>query len=254
MDHPIRNQIEELSKDCNNTSVLFANYHAWYNINTHTLIEDLIKRYYGEDNEKDSKWVLTLNKDHNLKFDILNDSRIFAEDEILKYVNIDNVMDEESFNNVKSLFESEDSSNHMLALEIMANCDYRKSAVYLLLLFEKYSHQIYNSPSRKHVNFKSFLKFFDLNVSRNYSVSDIMNTLKRTKLATPDNLEIVIKYTKEDLLSSQAEDHLVIKVLVPNDETKKFIKESVIDTAIEDNVPYLEQEIQSKIETLEFKI
>ena len=41
--------------------------------------------------------------DKDLQFDLLNDPRIYAEDQIIKFLNKENVMDLESYENVNSL-------------------------------------------------------------------------------------------------------------------------------------------------------
>lgn len=241
-------QLENYQEDV----VLLHSYDSYYSISNHELLEPLIDSY-GEEAFRD-EYVLQKNDKCDVKFDILTDPRVFKEDEIIKYINVDNVMDEESYNNVRSLFESSDSGNHMLGMEIMANCDYKRSAVYLLLLFSEYSNAIYNSPSRKHVNFKSLIKFFNLNMRGHYSLTDILNTLKTTKLATPENIEMVIKFKKQDLVSHDAEDHFVVQTIVPNSESKQAIQESIVDKAIEENLPYSEEEIADKVKGLVFNI
>lgn len=233
-------------------TILMRNYGAFYKIRDHVLTENIIKKYYPE--EYDSLYVMHHRKDVKTKYDIINDPRVYSEDEIIKYLNVDNIMDQESYQNVKSLFESSDTGNHMLGMEIMANCDYRKSAVYLLLLFEEHHGAISNSPSRKHVNFKSFLKFFSLNLNRRYSLTDILYTLKISKLATPENMEMVIKSKKEEFVSNDAQSHFVVKTIVPNSESKKAIKDSLVNEAIDNNTAYSEKELETKVENLTFKI
>jgi hypothetical protein len=59
------------------------------------------------------------------------------------------------------MFESSDSDNHILAMEIMANAHYEKSVLYLQMLLSDYNYQISNSHTKNHVNFKSMLSYFD---------------------------------------------------------------------------------------------
>ena len=180
------------------------------------IIKDLVMKYYDITDEDmigdihNSKVAYMHDVDKDLQFDLLNDPRIYAEDQIIKFLNKENVMDLESYENVKSLFESTDSGNHMLAMEIMANCDYVKSAPYLLFLVNDFRNQMYNSPSRGHVNFKSFLKYFDIRLSSSFNLSDIIFTLKKCKLATIENMEMVMRFGREDLVPPQLEGHFEI--------------------------------------------
>ena len=52
------------------------------------------------------------------------------------------VIDEEMYEQLTTMFDSSDNDNHVLAMEIMANCKYNASLVYLLLLFKKQNHLI----------------------------------------------------------------------------------------------------------------
>jgi hypothetical protein len=81
-----------------------------------------------------------------------------------------------------------------------------------------------------------------------------MYTLKVSKLATPENIEMVIKSKRENLVSHDAEDHFTVKTIVPNLESKLAIKESLVNEAIDNNIPYSEKELDNKIENLTFKI
>jgi hypothetical protein len=63
---------------------------------------------------------------------------------------------------------STDHDNIVLAMEIMANCNYRKSVHYLSALFMDYYHVMDTFPSKRHVNFKSLLTFMGLNPSSMY--------------------------------------------------------------------------------------
>ena len=224
------------------------------------IIKDLVMKYYDITDEDmigdihNSKVAYMHDVDKDLQFDLLNDPRIYAEDQIIKFLNKENVMDLESYENVKSLFESTDSGNHMLAMEIMANCDYVKSAPYLLFLVNDFRNQMYNSPSRGHVNFKSFLKYFDIRLSSSFNLSDIIFTLKKCKLATIENMEMVMRFGREDLVPPQLEGHFVVNEIVPNQQSKEAIKESIIENALDENIPYVEEEIKSKVETIKFII
>jgi len=88
---------------------------------------------------------------------------IYNETELLTNINGDDstIIDEEVFQQLKNMFESSDSDNHILAMEIMANSHYEKSILYLQMLLSNYSHQISNSHTRNHVNFKSMLSYFN---------------------------------------------------------------------------------------------
>jgi hypothetical protein len=226
-----------------------------HTIRDHQILDPIVKKFCGDALEySGSEDFHRLLDNADLRYNIINDPRIYFQKQIVKFLNEENVMDEDSYKTTKVLLESPDNSNHMLALEVMANCDYTKSAPYLLLLFEQYSGTISNCPSKNHVNFKSFLKFFNLNLHRRYDLDSIIYTLKKAKLATIENIEIVLRYKTNDLLSSSSEDYFEVSTVKPNSKCKEAIYESLIEQAEENNVEYSKEEIYEAINNLEFKI
>jgi hypothetical protein len=258
-DYEPANEIRDAVNTCTGMYVGFK--YAARDIFNHVLVKPILAKYYPDTDDpsdyasdlETNDYYIIYDPSEDCKINIVEDDRIYLEDQIIKYLNQDNVMDNESYQNVLSLFQSSDTGNHMLAMEIMANCDFRKSAPYLLLLFENYRNLICNNPSRNHVNFRSFLRFFNLNLNRGYSLTDIMYTLRQTKLATVENIEIVIVSMKNNLLSSDTEDHFLVSKISPNKDCKDAIKESIIERAVDEDVPYSEQEISTYVEELTFK-
>lgn len=121
---------------------------------------------------------------------IQTNPNIYDQKEILSRLN-STVMDEASYISVQRMLKSSDKNNVRLAIETMANCDYQKSAVYLLLLMKEYGAQIYEAPNYHHVNFKSLLKFFSINHVRSLYYDDILKALINTKLLNQSNLDML---------------------------------------------------------------
>ena len=88
---------------------------------------------------------------------------VYDESELITNINCDDstIIDEEVYQQLGSMFESSDSDNHILAMEIMANSHYEKSILYLQMLLSDYNYQISNSHTKNHVNFKSMLSYFN---------------------------------------------------------------------------------------------
>lgn len=119
---------------------------------------------------------------------IVNSKAEFVlENVILKEINGSMVMDEEVYEQLKSLIESKDTENIKIAMELMSNCDYNKSSLYLLLLFNEYSNYFERQHNKNHVNFKSLLKYFGLQTSRIYvNTNGVLEKLKEKNLLTPE--------------------------------------------------------------------
>ena len=136
---------------------------------------------------------------------VINDSEQYHEitgkklvhsDILLEKVNADGlVIDEENYKQLAVMINSGESANTMLAMELMANCQYKKSAAYLLCLFYEYRYSLENQSTKKHVNFKSLLDYWSLyHNNMGVSVSQSLKLLKQKNILTIDNLDIIVKH------------------------------------------------------------
>ncbi len=88
---------------------------------------------------------------------------VYLEDEILQILNKDNfVVDLEKYEELKSFGNTKDKENLVLMMELMANCDFEKSFIYLLFLLKEFSQDIFPLKESSHVNFKSLLTYIGL--------------------------------------------------------------------------------------------
>lgn len=87
-----------------------------------------------EDNFQD--YMKIMNNSHNL----------YHQDALLKLINTGTVIDKELYQGLKSMLESTNKSDHVVAMEAMANADYLESAIYLLLLFKECNRTIFDQP------------------------------------------------------------------------------------------------------------
>jgi hypothetical protein len=114
-------------------------------------------------NHYDSGYIYAVEEDHADTYNAMQGKPVYDESELITNINGDDstIIDEEVYQQLGSMFESSDSDNHILAMEIMANSHYEKSILYLQMLLSNYYHQISNSHTRNHVNFKSMLSYFN---------------------------------------------------------------------------------------------
>jgi hypothetical protein len=114
-------------------------------------------------NHYDSGYIYAVEEECIDAYNGMQGKPIYNETELLTNINGDDstIIDEEVFQQLKNMFESSDSDNHILAMEIMANSHYEKSVLYLQMLLSNYSYQISNSHTKNHVNFKSMLSYFN---------------------------------------------------------------------------------------------
>jgi len=98
--------------------------------------------------------------------DSIQNKPIFDESELLAMINGDDAVTitPEVYQQLVKMFQSSDQDNHIMAMEIMANSNYIESALYLLILLERYASRISDCHTKNHVNFKSMVSYFNLAV------------------------------------------------------------------------------------------
>ena len=148
-----------------------------------------------------SYYIYAIEEDHADTYNAMQGKPIYNESELITNINGDDstIIDEEVFQQLKNMFESSDSDNHILAMEIMANSHYEKSILYLQMLLSDYNYQISNSHTKNHVNFKSMLSYFNWaprNIN-NRSAEQIVSIIDEKGLLTVDMIKRLYKeYTR----------------------------------------------------------
>jgi len=151
----------------------------------------------NEHNHYDSGYIYAVEEECIDAYNGMQGKPIYNETELLTNINGDDstIIDEEVFQQLKNMFESSDSDNHILAMEIMANSHYEKSVLYLQMLLSNYSYQISNSHTKNHVNFKSMLSYFNWAPRSigNRSAEQIISIIDEKGLLTVDMIKRLYK-------------------------------------------------------------
>ena len=219
-------------------------------------VTDLLKDAFGkpfnntavEYNDETASYYFTSDAAYENYTLTIGNSKIYNQDDILKRINTGAVMTEEQYISIQRLFESSDTQNHKVAIEIMSNCDYEKSCVYLLLLIEKFYGKIYNCPTKNHVNFKSLLKFFGFQSLTNLDLDDIINSLISRKLLNKANLDILMPMAIEELSNTGGYDHFVVDKIKVSDAVDKALEENILDSSKDTHIiPDLDEELTPTI-------
>jgi hypothetical protein len=151
--------------------------------------------------------------------------KVTLEDKLISMTNNDIHMDKDLFDSLCKYMQSEDNGNHMLAMETMANCNYQSSALYLLLLVEKYGHKMRDSRVSSYVNFKAMMRFF--NISRykldRLGYDDILDILKDKNLLNQGYIDIITPLVFEEMQSGRTFKWFSIKEIqmtMPKEENE----------------------------------
>jgi hypothetical protein len=188
--------------------------------------------WYDVIDEEDT--LILINKIKNSTIKILN------EESLLDIINGDDsiTIDEEVFGNLSQMLSSSDEDNHVLAMEIMSNCNYKPSLMYLEILFEKFANTFARNSTKNHVNFKSLLSYLGKTASSMSTSADtIVNSLRNKGVLTKDNLDYIInKYS--DYLASYGDTSIFkVKTITVNEEILKELNLNYELTILEEFEP-----------------
>lgn len=147
---------------------------------------------FGGDAQAVDRGFISQVKDHTI-YDPTYVSRCYDQTAILKHLG-ENIIDKESYESIRTMFQSTDKSNHLIAMTIMANANYEQSFMYLAFLLEEFGRgPIYNHSYRNTVGFKSLTKWMGYNKYR-FDKDAILDISLEKKLLTRELLAIVKDY------------------------------------------------------------
>lgn len=121
-----------------------------------------------------------------------NTSKYYHESQILKLLN-NTVLDEHMYNSISEMLKSKDISTKGMAIDLMANCDFEKSIIYLCALLFDHTDEFFKCRERNSVNFKSLLSYLGLKSPKQVSTHNIVRIVRGKNLLTEDNEKILKK-------------------------------------------------------------
>lgn len=141
--------------------------------------------------------VIKLTEDSN--YDVLCSNTNLCHQDIILENMASVVMDEDMFRRVCQMFDSADEENYPVAMEVMANCNYGESIVYLLELMRRYYPKIHDIPSRKHVSFTALKEYLDFAPkSDERTLDQIIHIVATKRKLTEDNYNRILNFIIEE--------------------------------------------------------
>jgi len=183
-------------------------------------------------------------KSLNKILNISPNNTIIFDTVLIDVVNQDSItIDKEMFEGIRNMFNSEDKKNHLIALEILANCNYKTSLHKILLIFREFAPiKINNMREKSHVNFKSLIKFININDWYYPSYDDIINSLMDKNYLTKEilsEISILAKKEMEERLRNHGYQVFEIKNITLSNKVKRYFGH---------DIPYSEKEmLENKI-------
>lgn len=192
-----------------------------------------------------SSRFMKISKDYVDLYNTIKDKQLCSEDAIYEYINGTDAVtiDQSMYEILCDMFKSDDSDNHVLAMEIMANCDYKSSILYLGYLFNGYRYQIENRRERTHVNFKSLLTYMGRTPGHVFMDKDEMVTLMmKKKLFTKEYFFNMCEKFSDELTFSSSH-HFEVKSVSSSDEVNDYFNEELVYQLRKDYQPIMTNEL-----------
>lgn len=116
---------------------------------------------------------------------IANPKTLISDKDVMKQCNGSQPLNAESYARLVSMFSS--AQNQEIALELLCNCDYDQSMIYILKLLSRFNFR--GMPGTNHVNYKAFRNYMNTHwqIDPNYYGGDIIDIIR--KLAEKDKLK-----------------------------------------------------------------
>jgi hypothetical protein len=198
---------------------------------------------------KSSDHYYTVDNDYIKLFPKILSLDLFNESKLLKHINGDDAatIDETMFLQISDMFNSSDQDNHIIAMEIMANCNYMESLLFIEMLFKEFYVQMSNCNTKNHVNFKSLISF--LNKNKNYmstNIDELVRSLISKNAIDLDKINIIMKYYAEEIADRGGTQYFEIKSVTLNEELSKLLNTNYVHETFPDFIP----EVQENLEDL----
>jgi hypothetical protein len=194
---------------------------------------------FHSDDFQYSKTRYYIKKEYLPIYDQIKDITLCHESCLASVLNGTNaaVIDEEMFVRLSAMFESGDKDNHVLAMEIIANSKYEESLYYIELLFKEYNDVMYNTPTKRHVNFKSLVTYLDKGTYLNTSLDDVVKSLINKQVLTHAMLIDLMHRYKKQIIDGGESQYFAIKDITVTKEIHEIVNKNFTYNLVEDFIP-----------------
>ena len=156
-----------------------------------------------------------------------NDPDVYPQESIIQVINEGaTIINQDMYKSLRNMFGSTNKADHIVAIEVMSNCNMAPSLHHLLLLIQQFHSVIYNLKESKHVNFKSLLEYLDLDRHSIFRIDeDRMMTLLMSKDVLTESIMIEFADGVKQLWKQKFDStHFKINSITVSDEVKDYFK------------------------------
>lgn len=183
-------------------------------------------------------------------FNHLKVHRCFHEADVIGLLNGDDALtiDQKVFEQLRQMLNSTDVENHTLAMEIMANCEYQSSLLFLMMLFKEYHAAFMASGGSNHVNFKSLLSYMDLGPgSMTVTIDSMMAIFLKREVLTEEWVNIILGTYGEEVANGDSE-YFKCKIMTLNEEALEYLNINYKVEMRPDFTPRIIEEVEEVVE------
>lgn len=207
---------------------------------------------YNTDDFQYSKTVYYIKPEYLSIYNQIKDLTLRHESCLTSVLNGTNaaVIDEEMFARLSAMFDSGDRDNWVLAMEIMANSKYEESLYFIELLFKEHSGRMYDTPTKRHVNFKSLVTYLDKGSYFNTSLDNVVQSLVKKNVLTHDMLTDLMHRYKQEIIDKGDSNYFRVKDITVTEELHNIVNKNFAYNLIEDYVPEVEEVVAPEEEVI----
>jgi hypothetical protein len=191
---------------------------------------------------KKTSYVKTVEEGYLSDALYLSGKEVYDEAALLKHINGDDaiIIDKEVYNQLEAMLSSSDNDNHVLAMEIMANCKLEESLFYLLKLMGKYSNKLRECKGVNHVNFKSLLSYLGIDKWRmQFSTDEKIRKLMEKNVLTVGMLNALARDEMSDTNNFYS-NMFQIKTITVTAEINEYLNKHYEFKLMDNFVPKIE--------------
>lgn len=207
---------------------------------------------YNNDDFQYSKTVYFVKPEYQPIYDQIKNLTLRHESCLTSVLNGTNaaVIDEEMFARLSAMFDSGDRDNWVLAMEIIANSKYEESLYFIELLFKEHSNRMYDTPTKRHVNFKSLVTYLGKGSYFNTSLDNVVESLVKKNVLTHDMLTDLMHRYKQEIIDKGDSNYFRVKDITVTEELHNIVNKNFAYNLIEDYVPEVEEVVAPEEEVI----
>lgn len=173
------------------------------------------------ESNRTSNYLEVISEDYYKLLSDLQGRVILSDGSLVDKLNGDQaiVINAEVYDQLTQMFVSTDEDNHIIAMEIMANSNYKQSLLYMHLIFKEHGSKISNCHTKNHVNFKSLLAYLGKdNYSLHSDLDTIVKSLLEKQVLTEEMLNILMDKYSMEITNGGDDTFFKVKNITVNEE------------------------------------